>query len=42
MWHEMFPHGSTDEVPISHVTNAVHLPTWMAPPMRRLLTDCLR
>ena len=40
MWHEMFPHGSTDEVPITHVTNAVHLPSWMAPPMRRLLTEC--
>jgi glycogen phosphorylase len=40
MWHEMFPLGSTDDVPITHVTNAVHLPTWMAPPMRRLLTEC--
>ncbi|HEV3212411.1 MAG TPA: alpha-glucan family phosphorylase [Acidimicrobiales bacterium] len=39
MWHEMFPLGSTDDVPISHVTNAVHLPTWMAPPMRELLTE---
>ena len=38
MWHEMFPLGATDQVPISHVTNAVHLPTWMAPPMRALLT----
>jgi len=39
MWHEMFPLGSTDDVPISYVTNAVHLPTWMAPPMRALLTE---
>ncbi|HEY8081109.1 MAG TPA: alpha-glucan family phosphorylase [Acidimicrobiales bacterium] len=39
MWHEMFPLGSTDEVPISYVTNAVHLPTWMAPQMRALLTE---
>jgi starch phosphorylase len=38
MWHEMFPHGTTDQVPIGHVTNAVHLPTWMAPPIRALLT----
>jgi starch phosphorylase len=38
MWHEMFPHGPIDKVPIRHVTNAVHLPTWMAPPMRALLT----
>ena len=42
MWHEMFPLGSTDDVPISHVTNAVHLPTWMAPPMRRLAHGLLR
>ncbi len=40
MWHELFPLVSTDQVPITHVTNAVHLPTWMAPPMRRLLTEC--
>ena len=38
MWHEMFPHGPIDRVPIEHVTNAVHLPTWMAPPMRELLS----
>jgi len=38
MWHEMFPSLTVDEVPITHVTNAVHLPTWMAPPMRALLT----
>jgi starch phosphorylase len=39
MWHEMFPGGTTDDVPIRHVTNAVHVPTWMAPPMRDLLTS---
>jgi len=38
MWHEMFPGIAAEEVPISHVTNAVHVPTWMAPPMRALLT----
>ena len=26
-----------DDAPIRHVTNGVHLPTWMAPPMRALL-----
>jgi starch phosphorylase len=41
MWHEMFPLGTVDQVPIRHVTNAVHLPTWMAPPMRSLLTEHL-
>jgi starch phosphorylase len=37
MWHPMFPTRSTDDVPITHVTNGVHLPTWMSAPMRRLL-----
>jgi starch phosphorylase len=40
MWQEMFPGNGVNEVPISHVTNAVHLGTWMASPMRRLLTEC--
>jgi starch phosphorylase len=39
MWHEMFPLGTTDEVPIGYVTNAVHLPTWMGHPMRALLSQ---
>ncbi len=38
MWHEMFPDEPVERVPISHVTNGVHLPTWMAPPMRAVLT----
>jgi glycogen phosphorylase len=37
MWHHLFPGRSTEDVPIRHVTNGVHLPTWMAPPMRWLL-----
>ncbi|MBV8952278.1 MAG: alpha-glucan family phosphorylase, partial [Actinobacteria bacterium] len=37
MWQPMFPTRRVDEVPITHVTNGVHLPTWMATPMRRLL-----
>jgi len=28
-------------VPITHVTNGVHLPSWIAPPMRRLLDNYL-
>ena len=39
MWHDMFPLGRAEDVPISYVTNGVHLPTWMAPPMRSLLTE---
>jgi starch phosphorylase len=37
MWQPLFPERPADTVPISHVTNGVHLPTWMAIPMRRLL-----
>lgn len=37
MWHHLYPDRPPDEVPITHVTNAVHLPTWMAPPMLALL-----
>jgi starch phosphorylase len=37
MWQHLFPDRPVDEVPITHVTNGVHLPTWMAPPVQELL-----
>jgi len=37
MWRHLYPDAEPDGVPIGHVTNGVHLPTWMAPPMRALL-----
>ena len=37
MWQPLFPDATPDSVPIRHVTNGVHLPSWMAPPMRALL-----
>jgi starch phosphorylase len=37
MWATMFPDLDPDEVPIGHVTNGVHVPTWMASPMQELL-----
>ncbi len=37
MWQPLYPDVPVDAVPIRHVTNGVHLPTWMAPPMRDLL-----
>ncbi|HLF40144.1 MAG TPA: alpha-glucan family phosphorylase, partial [Acidimicrobiia bacterium] len=37
MWQQVFPGRRLDEVPIGHVTNGVHLGTWMAEPMRTLL-----
>jgi starch phosphorylase len=37
MWEPLFPDTPADSVPIRHVTNGVHLPSWMAPAMRALL-----
>ena len=37
MWNELWPDRSPEEVPIGHVTNGVHVPTWMGGPMRDLL-----
>jgi starch phosphorylase len=37
MWQPLFPDRSVDAVPVGHVTNGVHVPTWMAPPMREML-----
>ena len=37
MWAQMWPDRPGDEVPIGHVTNGVHLPTWLGGPMRALL-----
>jgi starch phosphorylase len=37
MWHELWPDRAIEEVPIGHVTNGVHVPTWIGAPMRDLL-----
>ncbi|MFN2451698.1 MAG: alpha-glucan family phosphorylase [Candidatus Dormibacteria bacterium] len=37
MWQPLFASRTPDDVPIGSVTNGVHLPTWMATPMRELL-----
>ena len=37
MWKDLWPDRQIDEVPITHVTNGVHLPTWVGAPMRELL-----
>jgi starch phosphorylase len=39
MWMPLFPGTAAPDVPITHVTNGVHLPTWMVPNMRDLLTE---
>jgi starch phosphorylase len=37
MWSPLWPARSDDESPIGHVTNGVHVPTWIGAPMRELL-----
>jgi starch phosphorylase len=37
MWTALWPGRSADDVPIGHVTNGVHIPTWIGAPMRELL-----
>ena len=36
MWTSLYPGRPEEEVPISHITNGVHVPTWLAPQMFRL------
>jgi glycogen phosphorylase len=37
MWSDLWPGKALDDVPIGHVTNGVHVPTWLGGPMRDLL-----
>lgn len=37
MWRPLYHDVPADQVPITHVTNGVHLPTFLARPMRELL-----
>jgi starch phosphorylase len=37
MWQHLWPGVPVEQVPITHVTNGVHLPTWMAPELQELL-----
>ncbi len=36
LWQKLWPGLTLDEVPITHVTNGVHAPTWAAPMIRSL------
>lgn len=38
MWQGLWPGRREEEVPIGHVTNGVHAPTWMAPEIQDLFT----
>lgn len=37
MWSSLWPERALAQVPIAHVTNGVHVPTWIAAPMHELL-----
>ncbi len=36
MWAPLYPERSEDRVPVGHITNGVHVPSWLAPQMRQL------
>jgi starch phosphorylase len=36
MWAGLYPGKAVDAVPIGHITNGVHVPSWLAPQMFRL------
>ena len=36
MWASLFPGCIEEHVPIGHITNGVHVPTWLAPQMRHI------
>ncbi|MGI8411378.1 MAG: alpha-glucan family phosphorylase [Solirubrobacteraceae bacterium] len=37
MWNRLWPDRRVEDVPIDHVTNGVHVPSWIGAPMRELL-----
>jgi glycogen phosphorylase len=37
MWRELWPDRQLEQVPIGHVTNGIHVPTWIGTAMRELL-----
>ena len=41
MWASLWPWQSEEEIPIGHITNGVHVPTWLAAQMRVLYDQVL-
>ena len=37
LWQKLWTTRKLEEIPISYITNGVHAPTWVAPPLRYLL-----
>jgi starch phosphorylase len=42
MWAHLWPWRVEEEIPIGHITNGVHIPTWLAYPMHVLYDRALR
>jgi starch phosphorylase len=36
LWQRLWPERTIEEIPITHITNGVHTPTWVAPLIRAL------
>ncbi len=41
MWQRLWPNTPVEQVPISAITNGVHIPTWVAPELNRLYNKYL-
>ena len=42
MWTRLYPGLHEERVPIGHITNGVHVPTWLASPMHKVLRPASR
>ncbi|MFP4502613.1 MAG: alpha-glucan family phosphorylase [Candidatus Hydrogenedentota bacterium] len=41
MWKGLWPDRAVHEVPIGHITNGIHVPSWLSQPMERLYSRYL-
>ena len=39
LWQKLWPETKLEDVPITHITNGVHAPTWVSPLLRYLLEN---
>ena len=39
LWQRLWPERKLEEIPISHITNGVHAPTWVSPLLRHLYEE---
>jgi len=37
MWQKVWPRNPVEDIPISHITNGIHVPSWISEEMRNLL-----